>query len=381
MAQKTFQDILKSYNNVPISQTNSSVENDMIIDSLYNEYMDLDLVLPNLDNTCIFIKPYIDTKNDEKEYSAEMEVETEYSNEFGPLPSNTTEMELETASSSESDTLSSNAVDGTEMELETESETCYTIKIYKDTIENYIDNQSKFDDKTILIPELNDKPTEDKSLSEKVFEKFLNKYISKFNNRSDKYKIEHFYLYGDVIHIYQDGNSNIKVHDLINNLYQRKSLIFIPIKIYYLNNAHYNVLVIDTIKKTFTYYEPYGDYYNVNMGSIVNKSLKQIKDYLLQKYPDYKYIDAHIINKDKTLGVQKRAEDFFHISEGYCVAWCLYLCYIRMFNFHLNTQFSINTTSFSISTILNKVFEEYTDLNLVATIRIFITFVKKEILE
>jgi hypothetical protein len=283
-------------------------------------------------------------------------------------------MEVETASSNEPDTLPSNVVDdGTEMEIETESETCYTIKIYNDTIENYIDNQSTFDDKTILISALNDKPTEDKSLSEKVFDKFLNKYISKFNNRSKEYKIEHFNLYEDVIHIYKNGNSNIYDHHLINNSSPRQSqLIFIPVKIHFANNAHYNVLIIDKKKKMFTYYEPYGDYLDIHMGSRVNESLEKIKDYLLQKYPDYTYIDAHITNKDKDLGVQKRAEDFFHISEGYCVAWCLYLCYIRMFNCHLNTNFSI-------STILNKVFEEYTDLNLIAAIRIFITFVKREV--
>jgi hypothetical protein len=402
MTQKRkFQDLLKSYNNSPINQTNSSIDNDMIIDNLinsYNEYMDLDLVLPNLDNKCIVIKHYINTKSS-SEYSplssnsTEMEVETASSNESSPLSSNSTEMEVETASSTEYDTLSSNrtemevetassnessplasnVVDGTDMEIETESETCYTIKIYNDTIENYIDNQSKFDDKTILIPALNDKPTEDKSLSEKVFDKFLNKYISKFNNRSKEYKIEHFNLYEDVIHIYKNGNSNIYDHHLINNSSPRQSqLIFIPVKIHFVNNAHYNVLIIDKKKKMFTYYEPYGDYLDIHMGSRVNESLEKIKDYLLQKYPDYTYIDAHITNKDKDLGVQKRAEDFFHISEGYCVAWCLYLCYIRMFNCHLNTKFSI-------STILNKVFEEYTDLNLIAAIRIFITFVKREV--
>ena len=403
MTQKRkFQDLLKSYNNSPINQRNSSIDNDMIIDNLinsYNEYMDLDLVLPNLDNKCIVIKHYINTKSSSEssplssnstemevetasstEYdtlssnSTEMEVETASSTESSPLSSNSTEMEVETASSNEPDTLPSNVVDdGTEMEIETESETCYTIKIYNDTIENYIDNQSTFDDKTILISALNDKPTEDKSLSEKVFDKFLNKYISKFNNRSKEYKIEHFNLYEDVIHIYKNGNSNIYDHHLINNSSPRQSqLIFIPVKIHFANNAHYNVLIIDKKKKMFTYYEPYGDYLDIHMGSRVNESLEKIKDYLLQKYPDYTYIDAHITNKDKDLGVQKRAEDFFHISEGYCVAWCLYLCYIRMFNCHLNTNFSI-------STILNKVFEEYTDLNLIAAIRIFITFVKREV--
>jgi hypothetical protein len=360
-----FQDVVNEYNSSQINLPKDQ-ENNMIIDNIINdyEYMDIDWTLPNLDNKCIVIEHHTDT---------DIDIESRPSNDkdtldFSTLPSNVEDyMEIDKCNG-------------------------YTINIYKDTIEDYIedyieyiynfnkedyiDNFNKEEEisQIILIPQLNYKPTEDKSLSEDNFAKFLNKYISKCNEQfNDKHKIEHFNINTDVIHVFQNGTTNLFDIHLLNELNKENSiLMFIPIKIHFLDNSHYNVLVIDKKNETFTYYEPYGDYYNIHMGSKVNNSLKQIKTYLSDKYPKYKYIDAHITNKDKTLGVQKRSEDFFHISEGYCVAWCLYLCYIRMFNFHLDTQFSI-------STLLNKVFEEYTDVHLLATIKTFITFVKREV--
>jgi hypothetical protein len=400
-------DILNNYNNSLIRQTNLPIDeqNDMIIDKVINEYMDLDWELPDLDNKCIVIETYTDIEmetdnsspniqdiskmeiyNSSSNIEDSSEMDTDNSSDSSEMDTNNSSdsSEMDTDNSSDSsemdtDNSSSNTEDSSEMEIETESGKCngFTIKIYKDTIENYIEdyieNYEKNDENTILIPALNDEPTTDRSLSEEIFSKFLNTYILKFNRRSKEIQIEYFNIDRDVIKIDKNGYTNIKNIHLINNLYKTKSLlVFIPIKILYSNNSHYNVLVIDKQKNTFTYYEPYGDYYNFYMGSVVNTGLEEIKTYLLNKYQQYTYIDAHITNKDKTLGVQKRSEGFFHISEGYCVAWCLYLCYIRMFNFHLNTQFSI-------STLLNKVFEEYTDLNLLSTIKSFITFVKTEI--
>jgi hypothetical protein len=397
-------DILNEYNNSLIRQTNLPIDeqNDMIIDKVINEYMDLDWKLPDLDNKCIVIETYtdiemeadnsssnneydsniqsnmeIDNSSSNTEDSSEMDTDNSSSNteDSSEMDTDNSSSNTEDSSEMETDNSSFNTEDSSEMEVETESEKCngYTIKIYKDTIEKYIENYIKNDQNTILIPELNDKATTDRSLSEEIFAKFLNKYIFKFNSISKDIQIEHVNLDRDVIKINMYGYSNIKNIHIINNLYETNShLIFIPIKILYSNNSHYNVLVIDKQKNTFTYYEPYGDYYDFHKESLVNRGLEYIKTYLLKKYQKYTYIDAHITNKDKSLGVQKRSEGFFHISEGYCVAWCLYLCYIRMFNFHLNTQFSI-------STLLNKVFEEYTDLNLLSTIKSFITFVKREV--
>jgi hypothetical protein len=362
------QDVLNEYNSSQINLPKDK-ENDMIIDNIINnhEYMDIDWHLPDLDNKCIIIE--------------ELDIDTTMESESRTLPSSDTDdLDFSTLPSNVEDYIEIDKCNG------------YTINIYKDSIENYIEDYIEYIDnfnkedyidnfnkeeeisQIILIPELNDEVTKDKSLSEEYFAKFLNKYISKCNQKfNDKHKIEPFNINTDVIHIFQNGTTNLNNIHLLNDLDIEKSiLMFIPIKIYFLNNSHYNVLVIDKKNKTFTYYEPYGDYNNFNMGFKVNNGLNTIKTYLSDKYPKYTYIDAHITNKDKTLGVQKRSEDFFHISEGYCVAWCLYLCYIRMFNFHLDTNFSI-------STLLNKVFEEYTDVHLLATIKSFITFVKREV--
>jgi hypothetical protein len=256
----------------------------------------------------------------------------------------------------------------------------YTIKLYKDNIQNYVKNMANYDSKTIFIPELSNKISKDTYLAESLFVSFLNKSILEFNSAAktfnsisefNSYSIEPFNPSEDVIYV--DKNGNIYGGSLINTLSKRNSsLLFIPVKIKYESNFHLNILVIDNINKTFTYYEPYGDYFEYNNLSIVNTSLQKIKTYILNTYKDYKYIDAHILNKNKTLGVQLRSEKFYHISEGYCVAWCLYLCYITIFNFHLKSEYSITT-------ILNKIFEEYTDLNLIALIRIFIKFVKLQV--
>jgi hypothetical protein len=244
----------------------------------------------------------------------------------------------------------------------------YTIRVCKNDIKHYVKNMFTYDQNTILIPEISDNISKFTYLDETFFVSFLNKNISEFNsNNSSNILIEPFNKKEDVIYI--DTKGDVYGGSLLNSITKRNSsLIFIPIKIKYTSNFHLNILVIDNKNKTFTYYEPYGDYLEYNNSSIVNLALYSLKSYMLDNYKDYKYIDAHILNKNKTLGVQRRSEDFYHISEGYCVAWCLYLCYLQMFNMHLNSEYSI-------STILNKVFEEYTDLHLISFIRIFTEFV------
>lgn len=244
----------------------------------------------------------------------------------------------------------------------------YTIKVYKNDIKHYAKNMFTYDENTILIPEISDNISKFTYLDETFFVSFLNKNILEFNsNNSSNILIEPFNQKEDVIYI--DTNGDVYGGSLLNSITKRNSsLIFIPVKIKYTSNFHLNILVIDNKNKTFTYYEPYGDYFEYNNSSIVNIALYELKSYMLDNYKDYKYIDAHILNKNKTLGVQRRSENFYHISEGYCVAWCLYLCYLQMFNMHLKSEYSI-------STILNKVFEEYTDLHLISFIRIFTEFV------
>lgn len=250
----------------------------------------------------------------------------------------------------------------------------YTIKVYKNDIKYYAQNIFTYDQNTILIPEISNNISEFTYLEENFFVSFLNKNISEFNSNNvdnirggESLKIEPFNPDEDVIYI--DTNGDVYSGSLLNTVTKRSSsLIFIPVKIKYISNFHLNILVIDNKNKTFTYYEPYGDYFEYNNSSIVNTALYELKSYMLDNYKDYKYIDAHILHKNKTLGVQRRSEDFYHISEGYCVAWCLYLCYLQMFNMHLKSEYSI-------STILNKVFEEYTDLHLISFIRIFTEFV------
>lgn len=244
----------------------------------------------------------------------------------------------------------------------------YTIKVYKNDIKHYAKNMLTYDQNTILIPEIPDNISKFTYLDETFFVSFLNKNILEFNsNNSSNMLIEPFNQNEDVIYI--DTNGDVYGGSLLNSITKRNSsLIFIPVKIKYTSNFHLNILVIDNKNKTFTYYEPYGDYFEYNNSSIVNIALYELKSYMLDNYKDYKYIDAHILNKNKTLGVQRRSENFYHISEGYCVAWCLYLCYLQMFNMHLKSEYSI-------STILNKVFEEYTDLHLISFIRIFTEFV------
>jgi hypothetical protein len=203
-----------------------------------------------------------------------------------------------------------------------------------------------------------------------MFLLFLNNIIDKINRV--KVSVENVYK-KDVI-VIDSSNYSVKIHPDSSIKKKSSLLTFVPIAILPKSGTigHFNVLIIDNKDNTFTYYEPYG--YILDNGIDIERlqlALDQITTLMRKSYPNHTYIDAHRNDKNKNIGVQYREESFYTISHGYCVAWCLYLCYIRLYNSHILSKYSI-------SSVLNSVFEHYTDGNLVTLIRVFISFVKSE---
>jgi hypothetical protein len=213
-------------------------------------------------------------------------------------------------------------------------------------------------------------PSLDRILDIDMFLLFLNNIIDKINRV--KVSVENVYK-KDVI-VIDSSNYSVKIHPDSSIKKKSSLLTFVPIAILPKSGTigHFNVLIIDNKDNTFTYYEPYG--YILDNGIDIERlqlALDQITTLMRKSYPNHTYIDAHRNDKNKNIGVQYREESFYTISHGYCVAWCLYLCYIRLYNSHILSKYSI-------SSVLNSVFEHYTDGNLVTLIRVFISFVKSE---
>lgn len=244
----------------------------------------------------------------------------------------------------------------------------YNIQDFSQSLMYYLKYRSDRDPYQILIPSkmYYYPPSLDRSLNIGVFIEFLTTFI---NIANTKQQLVHPIRLKDFVFI-DTRSETIGIHPDASITSTSETLTFVPIAILPKSGTlgHLNVLVIDNADKTFTYYEPYG-YINPQIDpERLQYALQEIIQFVKKRYPNYIYIDAHINTLNKTIGVQYRSESFYHISEGYCVAWCLYICYIRLFNFHLLPQYSI-------SNLLNKIFEHYTDGNLTTLIRVFISYV------
>ena len=259
---------------------------------------------------------------------------------------------------------------------------CYTIKIMVNDLDTYLKSLPLSLTKEIIIPSVSKyNLTSDKILNLDLALLFLSSSINKLNAYLGK-PIAYPVKIDDLVLI---NLENAKLHynsKTFNSIYPNlpdNMLIFIPIGIartFSSNLHHLTILVIDKQSSTFTYYEPYG-YYDITPNSserdIYNNGFDKLIEMIHTSFPNFKYIDAHEGDSDKEIGVQRRSESVYYNipNSGYCVAWCTYICYLRLFNYHLSSRYPITV-------LLNKVFVFYTNEQLLDMIRRFVEYIKHQ---
>jgi len=260
---------------------------------------------------------------------------------------------------------------------------CYTIKIVKNDFDTYLKSLPLSLTTEIIIPSVSKyNLTSDKVLDLELALLFLSSSINKLNAYFGK-PIAYPIKIDDLVLI---NLENAKLHynsKTFNSIYPNlpdNMLIFIPIGIARTlssNLHHLTILVIDKLSSTFTYYEPYG-YYDIKPNSseraIYNNGFDKLIEMMHISFPNFKYIDAHEDDSlIKEIGVQRRSEStYYNIpNSGYCVAWCTYICYLRLFNYHLSPRYPITV-------LLNKVFVFYTNEQLLDMIKRFVEYIKHQ---
>jgi hypothetical protein len=230
----------------------------------------------------------------------------------------------------------------------------YILTKYSERLQDY-DNINRKDNE-IVYPlrlekykpiEINEKYNRPIDIEVAIF--FLQNAINKINNKNNSDIIKTL-LREDIIHI-NLNNGSVNMHrygisaqmdkiDKIDKIDKFKT-IFIPICISLGNSiGHFNVLVINSYIKTISLYEPLGIFgigrnISVRDKQIFKKSLNYIKDEVLTKFKEYKWITSYIeeyMTQEKSYIYQIEK---YKIGEVYCVAWCLYLCLFKIFNMHL----------------------------------------------
>jgi hypothetical protein len=230
----------------------------------------------------------------------------------------------------------------------------------------------------LLVPSIHKyKLTTDKTLDLELALLFLSCSINKLNNYLHKpiaypVKIDDLFLI-DLEHKTLSFNSN-SITTIYPNL-EENILIFIPVAVMQTISSpmhHFNIIIIDKQSSTYTYYEPYG-YYNVTVEKkrIYKNGINTILKIIDGAFKGFSFIDPHKYDEFE-MGVQRRAERQYNMpNSGYCVAWCTYICYLRLFNYHLKS-----TTPMSV--ILNRIFLLYEDAQLLDMIMRFVEYIKHQ---
>ena len=230
----------------------------------------------------------------------------------------------------------------------------------------------------LLVPSIRKyKLTTDKTLNLDLALLFLSCSINKLNNYLNK-PIAYPVKKDDLFLINLENKTLSFNNNSISTIYPNlpeNILIFIPVAVIQsisLPPHHFNIIIIDKQSSTYTYYEPYG-YYDVagDKKRIYQKAFNLIIKTIDDTFKGFSYVDPHKYDEFE-IGVQRRAEREYNIpNSGYCVAWCIYICYLRLFNYHL-------TSTTPMSVILNRIFMLYKDTQLLDMIMRFVEYIKHQ---
>ena len=108
----------------------------------------------------------------------------------------------------------------------------------------------------------------------------------------------------------------------------RGPLMAIPLGLRDGDDAHANMLIIDTNKKTFEHFEPHGKYYSGSGYSKINHEIERVARELCKEwFPDYTYIP-----RDDATDFQSILNRHFAGSEhgGTCMVWSIWYAYLRL---------------------------------------------------
>lgn len=157
-------------------------------------------------------------------------------------------------------------------------------------------------------------------------DQFVRSYIEGKNYQNQKDKIK-------------NSNSNDQNKESKNDELPKKRILFIPIKIFTLNEkiegveaGHANIIMIDLLKKKIEHYEPHGvsGYYD-------KESIKTVLDNMFKKRRESSILKTFTFEsiRDISLTYDNKGGQKYS-SYGYCLAWCVYISFLRILNLNLN---------------------------------------------